>query len=153
MVITLGRSDRGPFAAAVKRYRERVDRGGGGLELRSLKASRLASAADRRRADSAALLAAASDAGGRVVLLDERGTTFTTAALFRHVAALEQRGESRLTLLLGAADGVEPSARVQVDEVWSLSPLTLPHELALVVLLEQLYRLASMAQGHPYHRS
>ncbi|TVR90098.1 MAG: 50S rRNA methyltransferase [Trueperaceae bacterium] len=150
--MTLGRSDRGPFAAAIDRYRARLDAASGGVEVRALKASRLASAAQRRAADAETLLTAARAAGGRTVLLDERGASFTTAALAAHVAALEVRGESRLTLLVGAADGVDEGARAQVDAIWSLSPLTLPHELALVVLLEQLYRVASLASGHPYHR-
>jgi len=152
LVLTLGRSDRGPFAAAIDRYRARLDAASGGIELRALKASRLASAAERRAADAETLLSAARAAGHRTVLLDERGASFTTAALAAHVAELELRGESRLTLLVGAADGVDEAARAQVDALWSLSPLTLPHELALVVLLEQLYRVASLASGHPYHR-
>jgi 23S rRNA (pseudouridine1915-N3)-methyltransferase len=152
LVLTLGRSDRGPFAAAIERYRARLDASSGGAEVRALKASRLGSAQERRAADADTLLAAARVAGGWSVLLDERGASFTTAALAAHVAALEQRGESRLTLLVGAADGVDERVRAEVDAVWSLSPLTLPHELALVVLLEQLYRVATIASGHPYHR-
>ena len=152
-MLTLGRSDRGPHAAAIARYRKRIEQLGGDLELRSARASRAATAAERRRADAATLLAAAASAGGRTVLLDQRGTLYTTSGLARHVSALEQRGESSLTLLLGAADGVDEAARERVDETWSLSPLTLAHELALVVLLEQLYRLASIARGHPYHRA
>jgi len=152
VVLTVGRSERGPFAAAIERYRARLDAASGGVEVRALKASRLASAAERRAADAETLLAAARAVGGRTVLLDERGRAFDTAALAAHVAELELRGESRLTLLVGAADGVDERARSEVDAVWSLSPLTLPHELALVVLLEQLYRVASLASGHPYHR-
>lgn len=153
LVLTLGRSDRGPFATAIERYRARLDALSGGLELRSLKASRHAVADERRRIDSASLRVAARAVAARTVLLDERGASFTTVALARRVARLEQRGESRMVLLLGAAEGVEPELRAQVDECWSLSPLTLPHELALVVLIEQLYRVTSLAQGHPYHRA
>ena len=120
--------------------------------MRAVKASRAGTAAERRAADGAALIEAASASGGRSVLLDERGTAFTTAELAAHVRALELRGESRLVLLIGGADGVDDAARAAVDATWSLSPLTLPHELALVVLLEQLYRVESLAQGHPYHR-
>ena len=152
LVLTLGRSDRGPFADAIERYRSRLTAGAGAFELRSLKASRAASAAARRGADAETLLTAARAAGGRTVLLDERGRSFDSAGLAAHVAALELRGEGRLTLLVGAADGVDASLRAAVDEAWSLSPLTLPHELALVVLLEQLYRVTSLEAGHPYHR-
>lgn len=151
IVLTLGRSDRGPYAAPIERYRSRLA-AGGGFELRALKASRLASAEARRRADGATLLEAARAIGARTVLLDERGSSFTTVRLARHVAALEQRGEGRLTLLIGAADGVDDAVRAAVDETWTLSAFTLPHELALVVLLEQLYRVSTVAAGHPYHR-
>jgi len=152
LILTLGRHDRGPFAEATQRYAARLAAASGGFELRALKASRAAGAAERRRADSDTLLATARAAGGRTVLLDERGRSFTSQQLLEHVGVLEQRGEGRLTLLIGAADGLEPSLRSAVDECWTLSALTLPHELALVVLLEQLYRVTSMAAGHPYHR-
>jgi 23S rRNA pseudoU1915 N3-methylase RlmH len=75
LVLTLGRSDRGPFAAAIDRYRARLDAASGGVELRALKASRLASAAERRAADAETLLSAARSAGHRTVLLDERGAS------------------------------------------------------------------------------
>ena len=152
-IVTVGRSDRGPFASAVERFRSRLDAVSGGAALGAVKASRAGTVAERRAADGAALIAAASASGGRSVLLDERGASFTTAALAAHVRALELRGESRLVLLVGGADGVDGGVRGAVDATWSLSPLTLPHELALVVLLEQLYRVESLAQGHPYHRS
>jgi 23S rRNA (pseudouridine1915-N3)-methyltransferase len=153
LVLTLGRSDRGPFAAAIDRYRRRLDAHGGGLELRALKASRLRTAPQRRAADAETLLGAARAAGHRAVLLDERGTAFTTQGLARHVAGLARDGATRLTLLVGAADGVDPSLRDQVDECWSLSRLTLAHDVAVVVLLEQLYRVSSLARRHPYHRA
>ncbi len=153
LVLTLGRSDRGPFAGAVERYRKRLDVSSGGLELRALKASRKRGVAERRRADSATLAEAARGAGGHSVLLDERGRAFTSGGLLRHLTRLEASGVSRVTLMLGAADGVEPGLREGADDCWALSRLTLPHELALVVLLEQLYRLTSASQGHPYHRA
>lgn len=105
---------------------------------------------DEVRAQEAAGLAARSD--GRVVALDERGVAWRTAALAEHVARLEVGGTSRLTLLVGGADGLAPSARAAADEVWRLSEMTLPHELARLMLLEQLYRIETIRAGHPYHR-
>jgi 23S rRNA (pseudouridine1915-N3)-methyltransferase len=103
-----------------------------------------------RDTEGRALLKAAQ---GRVVALDERGDRLTTEALARRVTALEVRGESQLSLLLGGAEGHAAWLRDAVDEAWSLSSLTLPHELARVVLLEQLYRIESWRAGHPYHRT
>lgn len=88
------------------------------------------------------------------VALDERGEQLTTEALVDQINRLEQRGDIKtLSFLIGGADGHEQALRDTCDRVWSLSALTLQHELALVVLLEQLYRAFSIKRGEPYHRS
>jgi 23S rRNA (pseudouridine1915-N3)-methyltransferase len=87
------------------------------------------------------------------VALDERGERPTTAELAKRFEALEHRGDVKtVAFLIGASDGHTPELRQKADWVLSLSSLTLQHELALVVLLEQLYRVASMRAGSPYHR-
>lgn len=102
-----------------------------------------------KRAEGAALLAAAD---GHVVALDEGGKSFTTRQLAERVSALELGGESRLTLLIGGAEGHDDELKRAVAERWSLSALTFPHDLARLVLLEQLYRVETVRAGHPYHR-
>ncbi|BCU77078.1 23S rRNA (pseudouridine(1915)-N(3))-methyltransferase RlmH [Luteolibacter sp. LG18] len=87
------------------------------------------------------------------IAMDERGERLTTAELYKRFDALEHRGDVKcVAFLIGASDGHTPELRKKADMVLSLSALTLQHELALVVLLEQLYRLASMKAGSPYHR-
>ncbi len=87
------------------------------------------------------------------IALDERGEALTTEGWERHLGALEMRGEiKRVSFLIGAADGHTGALRKEADAVWQLSRLTLQHELALVVLLEQLYRVATLKRGEPYHR-
>lgn len=90
--------------------------------------------------------------GSRRIVLDERGKRLTTADWHAAVDRWELAGTKRVTLLIGGADGHSEDLRAQADEVWSLSALTLQHELALVVLLEQLYRVYSIKRGEPYHR-
>lgn len=102
------------------------------------------------RAQEAAALWAQAD--GRVVALDERGRAFRTRDLAAHVAALERSGTSRITILVGGAEGLDTDLMTEVDEHWRLSDLTLPHELARLLLLEQLYRIETLRAGHPYHR-
>ncbi len=121
------------------------------VEVVEVREGRGADATQVRRQESDALRAVAAG-GGRSVVLDERGRSFTTAALAEYVSALELRGTSRLDLLLGGAEGHDETLRSSADECWSLSPLTLPHELARLVLLEQLYRIETIRAGHPYHR-
>ncbi len=87
------------------------------------------------------------------VALDERGETLSTRGLADKLQAFERRGDVKtLAFLIGAADGHEPDLRDACDWVLTLSSFTLQHELALVVLLEQLYRVASLRAGAPYHR-
>lgn len=87
--------------------------------------------------------------GHRRIVLDERGRLFTTEGLFRFLLGLE--GE-RVAFLVGGAEGHPEEVRKGADLLLSLSPLTLQHELALLVLLEQLYRILTLRAGHPYHR-
>jgi 23S rRNA (pseudouridine1915-N3)-methyltransferase len=84
--------------------------------------------------------------GARVVALDERGRDLTT----RQFAALLH---AETTFVIGGADGLEESVKKDAALVVRLSSLTLPHALAQVVLLEQIYRGATLLTGHPYHRA
>jgi 23S rRNA (pseudouridine1915-N3)-methyltransferase len=102
-----------------------------------------------REKESAALLAAAT---GYVVALDERGVRHTSQGLAEELTRLELASVSQLSLLIGGAEGHSDALRARADALWSLSPLTLPHELARLILLEQLYRAETIRAGHPYHR-
>ena len=79
------------------------------------------------------------------VALDERGRDLTT----RQFAALLGREQ---TFVIGGADGLSAELKRNAAQLVRLSSLTLPHALAQVVLLEQLYRAATLLTGHPYHR-
>ncbi|MDA7535778.1 23S rRNA (pseudouridine(1915)-N(3))-methyltransferase RlmH [bacterium] len=87
------------------------------------------------------------------IALDERGKAWTTGQLVKMVNAWEMDpGIKTISLLIGASDGHTEELRQKCDQTWALSPLTLQHELALVVLLEQIYRAYSIKRGEPYHR-
>ncbi len=87
------------------------------------------------------------------VVLDERGRLQTTEAARQSVDRWERdAGTKRVAFLIGGADGHTDALRKEAGELWALSPLTLQHELALVVLLEQLYRVHTIKRGEPYHR-
>lgn len=91
--------------------------------------------------------------GAYRVVLDERGERPTTRQLSERVAALEMRGDVKcVAFLIGASDGHTEELRRSADLLLSLSSMTMQHELALVVLLEQLYRVATLRKGEPYHR-
>ena len=89
--------------------------------------------------------------GARVVALDERGTALTTVALAEKLKAW-QLGADDVALVIGGPDGLDPSFRQVAHERIRLSDLTLPHAMARVLLIEQLYRAWSINASHPYHR-
>ncbi len=87
-----------------------------------------------------------------IVILDEHARTFDTMGFVRWLEARIKSGLNRLTICLGAADGHDPRVRAAAGEQISLSPLTMNHQLALLVLSEQLYRAISIMFGEPYHK-
>lgn len=87
-----------------------------------------------------------------VVALEIDGRSMTTAELARWLAGRLQDGRD-LALLVGGPDGLDPRLSARADLRWSLSPLTWPHGLARIMVVEQLYRAHSLLLGHPYHRA
>jgi 23S rRNA (pseudouridine1915-N3)-methyltransferase len=86
------------------------------------------------------------------LVLDERGKKFTSRAFAEELRKIEGNPRKTCALLVGGADGLSDRLRERADLLWSLSPLTLQHELALVVALEQIYRAHTILTGIPYHR-
>ena len=91
-------------------------------------------------------LRAAVPRGARMIALDERGRDLTTAQ-FAPLLAQET------AFLIGGADGLDPALKRDAALLIRLSALTLPHALAQLVLVEQIYRAATLLTGHPYHRA
>ncbi len=87
----------------------------------------------------------------RIVALTERGESLTTSLLAARLESLEATGGD-LAFVIGGANGLEPELEEAATWKLSLSALTLPHQLARLVLLEQLYRVESFRRGEPYHR-
>jgi len=103
--------------------------------------------------DESSSLLAKSEGSYRIAL-DERGSQLTTLGISDGLTRLENRpGIKKVVFLIGGAAGHSPALRDQCDEIWSLSTMTMQHELALVVLLEQIYRAYTIKRGEPYHRA
>lgn len=90
--------------------------------------------------------------GSEVVALDERGKSWNTQQLADRMRDWVREG-SKVTLLVGGPDGLDPRCRECAHSLWSLSPLTLPHGMVRVMLAEQIYRAWSLLHNHPYHRA
>ena len=85
-----------------------------------------------------------------LIALMEQGDTLASVAFAQR---LEQFGNQRLAFVIGGADGLTPELKAQAHWRLSLSPMTFPHELARLMLVEQLFRAQAIVQGSPYHRA
>ena len=84
------------------------------------------------------------------ILFDEHGRLQASMEWADYLRGL--RGDAQQDFVIGGADGVSDSVKQQAGACWSLSKLTLPHQLVRTLVLEQLYRAFTIVQGHPYHR-
>jgi 23S rRNA (pseudouridine1915-N3)-methyltransferase len=103
------------------------------------------------QSEQARLYAAVADSD-RLVALDERGVDWTTAQLAQQIGRWRDAAE-HVSFLIGGADGLSGEVKARAQLQLRLSSLTLPHALARVVLVEQLYRAWSILTNHPYHRA
>jgi 23S rRNA (pseudouridine1915-N3)-methyltransferase len=88
-----------------------------------------------------------------IILLDEHGREFSSGELAEFIAVKQQAGVKRLAFVIGGAAGVNDEVKKRADLQLALSRMTLTHELARVILLEQIYRAFTLLSGFPYHRS
>lgn len=97
--------------------------------------------------------AIATSPGAYVVALEPGGRAFRSEELAHFIASLaSERQKSSLLFIIGGASGLDPSISAAADLRLSLGPLTFPHQLARVILLEQLYRAFTIINNVPYHR-
>ena len=87
-----------------------------------------------------------------VIALDGRGKPWSSEQLADELARWRMGGRD-IAILIGGPDGHAPEVLARADQRWSLGPLTLPHMLVRLVVVEQLYRAVSILGGHPYHRA
>jgi 23S rRNA (pseudouridine1915-N3)-methyltransferase len=91
-------------------------------------------------------------AGAPTVLLDPSGTNWSSEDLAAQVKRWENSGAKEVAFIVGGPNGVSPELASRVEKRWSLSRLTLTHEMARVVMLEQLYRAYTINHGLPYQK-
>jgi 23S rRNA (pseudouridine1915-N3)-methyltransferase len=116
---------------------------------------RYADAEALQLSDEAALLKLREKSGTRpahvIVLLDSRGRQLTSEEFAQFLQTHQDRNPQPLILAIGPADGFSDAARKSATATLSLGKMTLAHEIARIVLLEQVYRAFTILKGHPYH--
>lgn len=123
----------------------------GPLSVIEIAEARAGAADERRRAESAGLLRRKPE-DFSLIALDEHGPQHSSAEFAAQLCAWRDDGLSGVAFAIGGADGHGDEVRITAVAQLSLSCFTLPHGLARIVLAEQLYRAATIAAGHPYHR-
>ena len=142
-ILAIGKPSLAYAKAGVEEYRKRL--------VRYATVELLTDWKDAGSEKNSETLLAASEGAIRIVL-DERGEPWTTAHFSDRVKDWQMNGVKRVAILIGGADGHSPSLRKAADHIVALSGFTLQHELALVVLFEQIYRVHTILKGEPYHR-
>ena len=140
VIAWIGRTKSAPIQSLTAEYVKRL--------------SRFAACEARELASESALLKLL-EKGGRtppvLVLLDSRGRQLTSEEIANFLAYHQSHGTQELLFAVGPADGWSDATRKPANTILSFGKVTLPHELARVVMLEQLYRGFTILQGHPYH--
>jgi 23S rRNA (pseudouridine1915-N3)-methyltransferase len=157
VVIAIGRMKQGPERELADRYRERFDDTGRklgfrGLEIHEIPESRARDAATRITEEAGAIAAAIPEKCV-LVALDERGENVDSAVFSRYLARWRDQGTASTMFMIGGADGLSPELRRKAGLRIAFGSATWPHQIVRIMLLEQLYRAATILAGHPYHRS
>ncbi len=122
-----------------------------GFRLREINASNETARETAMEREAETLLAAVPEKA-HFVALDEHGSAWSSQALGGQLERWQGLGKP-LVFGIGGPEGLHHSVHQRANQLWSLSPLTLPHPLVRVVLAEQLYRAHSLLANHPYHRA
>ena len=157
IVIAVGRLKQGPERELAERYHKRFDEigrklGFRGLDIREIGESRTRDAA-ARIAEEAAAISAAIPENSVLVTLDERGDNIDSSAFAQQLGQWRDRGTAHTIFAVGGADGLSPELQGKAKLRIAFGTATWPHQMVRVMLLEQLYRAATILAGHPYHRA
>ncbi|MEN9388802.1 MAG: hypothetical protein RLZZ255_1778 [Cyanobacteriota bacterium] len=136
-ILAVGKVRKGWVLEGIATYLKRLP----GLQVVELR--------DAGKVKEAEAVLAALQPGEQLVVMAEEGQTFDSPAFAER---LEGSGSERLVFVIGGAEGIDPALKARASWKLSLSPMTFPHELARLLLLEQLYRALSIQQGGPYHK-
>jgi 23S rRNA (pseudouridine1915-N3)-methyltransferase len=157
IIAAIGRLKDGPDRELADRYVKRLEQAGRALRFTPVDIIELPEArgdnVDTRKADEAGRLIAKLAGIEYVIAMDEHGRSLTSPAFADLLAKKRDAGTGSLAFVIGGPDGHGPALLARAGTKLTLSPMTLPHGLARIVLAEQLYRATTILSGHPYHRA
>ncbi len=148
-VLSIGKDRSGLFAPGVDEYARRLSHVAK-LELVELPESRRSGA--RAKADEAQAVLSRLKPTDVLVALDERGKALASVPFAKWLEQHQSQGR-HVVLVIGGDEGLDETVRARAQLTLSLSAMTMPHRLARLVLMEQLYRAFSILRGEPYHKA
>ena len=156
LLIAVGRLKQGPERELAQRYHERFEDigrklGFRGLSIHELSESRARDSATRIAEEATAIAALIPD-NAVLAVLDERGDNLDSAGFARQLGRWRDDSAGDLIFVIGGADGLSPELRRKAKLRLAFGAATWPHQMVRVMVLEQLYRAATILAGHPYHR-
>jgi 23S rRNA (pseudouridine1915-N3)-methyltransferase len=154
-IVAIGRQKSGPDRELAERYRKRASDAGRQLGFRAIEIVEIKESRgrerDKRVLEESIALATVIPEDAVVVALDERGVNLDSAAFAGQVQAWRNGGRN-IVFVLGGADGLSAEMKQRATLTLAFGAATWPHQLARIMLLEQLYRAVTILTGHPYHR-
>mgnify|MGYP000223311285 CR=1 FL=1 len=157
MIAAVGRLKAGPERVLASDYEARIAASGRRAGITGLRTVELAEsqnhAAPARMEEEARALIATLPPRAMTIALDERGITLGSEAFARLIQRLADGGTPDLAFLIGGPDGHAPDIREGASHILAFGPMTWPHRLVRIMLLEQIYRAITIMVNHPYHRA
>jgi 23S rRNA (pseudouridine1915-N3)-methyltransferase len=156
-IIAVGRLKSGPERELAARYQARFADLARRLGFREIAMHEIAESRGRetpaRIAEEAAAIAARCPDRALLVALDEHGRALSSAAFAQTIAGWRDEQVAEVVFVIGGADGLSPELRRKAKLTLAFGVATWPHQMVRVMLLEQIYRAATILSGHPYHRA
>ncbi|MGI9350103.1 MAG: 23S rRNA (pseudouridine(1915)-N(3))-methyltransferase RlmH [Rhizobiaceae bacterium] len=155
-ILAVGRLKAGPERELYDRYADRISKAGRQLHLTGpflteIIESRSPDAGNRKQEEAQQLLTR-MDKEASLVVLDERGKDMSSQQFSELLRSRQEAGNSSIALAMGGPDGHSDEIKTRANHVIRFGSMTWPHQLARVMLVEQLYRAVTILAGHPYHR-
>lgn len=152
-ICAVGRLRAGPQKEMIDDYLARYQRTGRPLGFGPAQVIEVDDRKGGGMAAETALIRRVLPQGAVTCVLDERGKCLDSPQFAQHLAGWRDQGRADLALIIGGADGIDPTLREEADFRLSLGAMVWPHMLVRVMLAEQLYRAATILAGGPYHRN
>lgn len=153
----IGRMKAGADKDLFDRYLDRARKTGRGLGITAVAVNEMpesrAQRAEDRKAEEAKILLNTLQAGACLVVLDENGSNLSSDAFSRKLEAWKNEGVPEVVFTVGGADGHGADVLQRADMKLALGAMTWPHQIARILLAEQIYRAMTIQSGHPYHRA